>query len=347
MHHGKGLGPKGWLMRSARFDIALRAGAVTLPDGGRVAVFAPQAGDDLSALAGAGCTVVTGFKPDFDHFATQGFAVVASAEEAPLCDLAVVCLPRSKLAGRDLLARAAGRLAVGGRIAVDGQKTDGIGAVLKDLADLGAEFGEVISKAHGKLAVFAPPDGLAHWIAGPIAVEGGFVTRAGVFSADGPDPASHLLSAILPARLPARVADFGAGWGYLARAILDRDGVRSLDLIEADNAALECARRNITDPRASFHWADATQLRPALPWDAIVMNPPFHAARSPDAALGLGFIRNAHARLAAHGQLWLVANRQLPYTAPIRALFREVEEFGTDARFRLIRAAFPLRAPKG
>ncbi len=334
-------------MRSSRLNMALKGGAVVLPAMGRVAVFGPQLGGDLSLFDKGACIVVTGFKPDFDDFARQGYDVVASADAAPLCDLALVCLPRSKLAAHDLIARAAMRLAAGGRIVLDGQKTDGIGAVLKDLADLGASFGEVISKAHGKLAVFAPPDGLAQWMAQPQSVEGGFVTRAGVFSADGPDPASRLLADTLPDKLPAKIADFGAGWGFLARAILARDGVRSLDLIEADHSALDCARHNITDPRANFHWADATQMRPALPWDAVIMNPPFHTARSPDAALGLGFIRNAHARLAAHGQLWLVANRQLPYTAPVRALFREVDEIGTDARFRLIRAAFPLRAPKG
>ncbi|MDZ7905400.1 MAG: methyltransferase [Cypionkella sp.] len=129
----------------------------------------------------------------------------------------------------------------------------------------------------------------------------------------------------------------------MARAILSRAGVQNLDLIEADAAALDCARQNITDPRAQFHWADVTQMRPALPWEMVVTNPPFHTQRSPDANLGLGFIRAAHARLAGHGQLWLVANRQLPYAAPLRALFREVEELGNDATFRLIRAAFPLR----
>ena len=334
-------------MQSARMELALRMGAIPLQSGGLIGVFGAQAGDDLGALPRAQCTIVTAFKPDFDHFERMGFAVVASATDAPLCHVAIVCLPRSKTAARDMLARAAGRLVAGGRIVLDGQKTDGIGAVLQDLGGLGAVMDEVVAKAHGKLAVFAPPPGLQEWAALPQMVEGGFVTDAGVFSADGPDPASQLLGQILPARLPPRLADFGAGWGYLARAILARDGVRSLDLIEADRRALECARHNIPDPRAQFHWADATQIRPAQPWDGVIMNPPFHTARSPDPALGLAFLRNAHACLTPQGQLWVVANRQLPYTAPLRTLFRDVEEYGSDPRFRLIRAAFPLRVPRG
>jgi 16S rRNA (guanine1207-N2)-methyltransferase len=321
-------------------------GVLVLPSGlrgGEITIFAPQDGDDLPALPRAQCTVVTGFKPDFDTFTRARFAVVAASKDAPLADLAVVCLPRSKPAARNLLAQAAQNLRAGGKIALDGQKTDGIGAVLKDLASLGAEFGEIVSKAHGKLAVFAPPPALAAWAAAPQTVEGGFITRAGVFSADGPDRASQLLAAALPEKLAGRVADFGAGWGFLSRAILARNGVRSLDLIEADADALACARENITDPRAVFHWADVADVRPALPWEVVVMNPPFHASRSANAGLGLGFITAAHAKLAAHGQLWLVANRQLPYIAPIRTLFRDVEEIGNDATFRLIRAGFPLR----
>ena len=58
-------------------------------------------------------------------------------------------------------------------------------------------------------------------------IEGGFTTVPGVFSADAPDRGSVLLAAALPAKLPARVADLGAGWGYLSRAILARDGVQA------------------------------------------------------------------------------------------------------------------------
>lgn len=330
-------------MRSARFDMALN-GDASLQGAATIVVFGPQAEDDFSALPRNAVTIVSGFKPDYDHFAGHGFAVVADAADAPMADLAIVCLPRSKPAARDMLARAAGRLRDGGRLMLDGQKTDGIVAVLKELTDLDADFGEVISKAHGKLAVFMPPAGIGDWIAAPQEIGGGFITRAGVFSADGPDRASVLLAEILPSKLPARVADFGAGWGYLSRAILARDGVRSLDLIEADAAALSCARQNIPDPRASFHWADVGDVRPALPWEAVVMNPPFHTTRSANPALGLAFVTAAHARLAGHGQLWAVANRQLPYPAALKGMFRDVEEFGRDPTFRLIRAAFPIRA---
>ena len=48
--------------------------------------------------------------------------------------------------------------------------------------------------------------------------------------------------------------------------------------------------------------------------------------------------------LSPPGVLWLVANRHLPYDRALTALFREVQDIGGDAAFRVIRASHPLRA---
>ena len=241
-----------------------------------------------------------------------------------------------------MMAQAVDLVGVGGSIAVDGQKTDGFDSALKDLRGAGFGLGEVISKAHGKFVSFTAAAVPAAWPAVDRQVDG-FITRPGVFSADGVDKGSLLLAAALPPDLPARVADLGAGWGYLSRAILKRPGVKRLDVVEAEKVALECARLNVPNPRAEFHWADATTFKPERPWNAVVMNPPFHAARAPDPALGLAFIRAAHRGLAPDGVLWMVANRHLPYEPMLKALFRQVEEVGGDGAFRVFRAAYPVR----
>ena len=170
----------------------------------------------------------------------------------------------------------------------------------------------------------------------------GFVTLPGVFSADGPDPGSRALAAALPERLPRRMADLGAGWGWLSAQVLARPGVEELHLIEADHAALACARANVTDPRAVFHWADATRFRPPAPLDGVVMNPPFHSGRAADPALGAAFIRAAAGMLGTSGRLWMVANRHLPYEAALAQVFREVAEIGGDGGFKVFLAARPI-----
>lgn len=117
--------------------------------------------------------------------------------------------------------------------------------------------------------------------------------------------------------------------------------------MEAEHAALEAARRNVTDPRARFTWGDATVARPE-PVNHVVMNPPFHPARAADPALGAAFIAAAAASLTPSGSLWMVANRHLPYEAALAAEFGRVEELpGGDTRFKLIHASKPLAKKPG
>ncbi len=116
----------------------------------------------------------------------------------------------------------------------------------------------------------------------------------------------------------------------------------SLDLVEADHAALTCAEANITDPRAQFHWADATVFRPERRYQGIVTNPPFHTGRAGDPALGQAFIRAAADMLTPEGTLWLVANRHLPYEKALSEHFREVAELGGDGGFKVLCAQRPI-----
>ncbi|MGL4236583.1 class I SAM-dependent methyltransferase [Tabrizicola sp.] len=324
-------------MRSARLSLALQSGALELPSGGKMAVYRPRIGDDLSELPRERVVVLTGFKPDHDHFAA-GYSVTPEPDYAA----AIVCLPRSREAARALIAQAAAEVRPGGWIAVDGQKTDGIDTALKDLRGR-VELSESLSKAHGKLASFAAGPDLSDWRAQPHLVDG-FQTLPGIFSADGPDPGSLLLATALPAKLSGKVADLGAGWGYLAREILTRPGVKQLDLVEAEADALTCAKVNVTDPRTRFHWADATTFRPDTLLDAVVMNPPFHSGREADPALGGAFIRAARRMLAPDGSLWLVANRHLPYDVVLADCFLEIKDVVSDSGFRVIHATKPKRA---
>lgn len=320
--------------------MALAEGAWVVPATLDIGVWRPRAGDDLTALPAGRVVVISGFRPDRDHFAAKGYRI----DGAGPFGAGLVCLPRARAEARALLAEAVAQVVPGGPIAVDGQKTDGVDGILKDLREVAAAVGAPLSKAHGKLFVFPAQPLPPSWVGAPREVEGGFVTAPGVFSADGIDRGSALLAAALPAEMPAKVGDLGAGWGYLSRAVLARAGVKHLDVVEAERSALDCARLNLPDPRAAFHWADATTFRPDRLWGAVVMNPPFHQGRAADPDLGLAFLAAAQRGLAPDGSLWLVANRHLPYDQALRVLFRSVEAVGGDATFRLTRATAPIRA---
>jgi 16S rRNA (guanine1207-N2)-methyltransferase len=330
-------------MRSARLEMALETGVMRLPETGQIAVYHPVQGDDLSALPKAQVRVETPFKPDFASFAAQGFAMAGAGPD----ELALVFLPRAKNLAYALMHRAMAALVPNGHMVLDGQKLDGIEAVLKDLKRLGLEMGEVLSKAHGKLIVVKKAEMPADWADHETEIAEGFITLPGVFSADGPDRGSILLVQALPAKLPPHMVDFGAGWGYLSRAVLARAGVKSLDLIEADARGLDCAKKNIFDARARFLWDDVTSYKPPKNWSGAVMNPPFHVTREAEPSIGMAFIRAAHRGLTPDGQLWMVANRHLPYGPLLAELFHKIEDVGGDGAFRIIRAEGPKRATRG
>lgn len=334
-------------MSSPRLSLAL-ADAAALPVSGTILVSGARAGEDLSALPRDRVVIVQGFRPDHDALAAQGFRVTPDIDMVPdAVAAAVLFLPRARAAARHALASVMRRLAPGWPIWIDGQKTDGIDTMLKDVRARTA-VSQPIAKAHGKIFRIDRPDddSFSDWLASDLCPAPGFVSRPGVFSADAVDRGSALLSAALPARPGRRMADFGAGWGWLAAQILSRPEVEVLDVIEADHAALACARRNISDPRARFHWADVTQYKPAALYDAIATNPPFHTGRAAEPAIGLAFIAAAAACLAPSGTLWLVANRHLPYEAALTQRFRDVAEIGGDGAFKVLSASRAFVAPR-
>lgn len=324
-----------------RLPLALSGGLV-LPEG-RIAVLGARATDDLSALSRDAVVVETGFRPDHDALAAAGYETVVSATGDFVA--ALVVLPRAKALARARLAHAA---MLAPLVIVDGQKTDGVDSLLKDLRKRGTVDG-AISKAHGKIFWGAPGD-LSDWAAPDTQqVEGGWITAPGVFSADGIDPGSCLLADTLPHKLGRHVADLGAGWGYLAHHVLTRDSVDRVDLVEADHAAHTCAQRNLAKAggRAQFHWADATTWGDPRSVDCVVTNPPFHSGRAAEPALGQAFIRNAARILKPAGTLWLVANRHLPYEMDLRDHFALVEEVAGDARFKVFQARKPRVTRRG
>ena len=309
-----------------------------MPPAGRILLLRPPAGLDPDLFPPDRTVAVTGFRPDHDALAAAGFAV-ADAPEGSFA-AAFVSLPRAKALARDLVARAAGAVGDGGAVVVDGAKTDGVESLLRAVREV-ATVGEVVSKAHGKCFTATANAALRAWREAPTRVDG-FLVPPGGFSADGVDPGTAALIDALPP-LRGRVCDLGAGWGALAAAILARSPeVAALDLVEAERAALDCARANVADPRAAFHWADATRWE-AAPYDAVATNPPFHAGRVPDPALGQAFVRAAARLLAPSGRLFLVANRRLPYEAALEAAFAEVAVRAEGGGYKVIEAARPRR----
>lgn len=331
-------------MLDSRLPLALDGGGLEWPEGGTIGIFQPPRDSDLSGLPKDRSQIIQGFKPDHDAWIARGYETVAQPQERFAA--AIVCLPRAKAEARALIAQACALC--DGQVVVDGQKTDGADSILREMRARVTVHGP-ISKAHGKLFWIDAPavECFADWAAGPALTDSGVWTAPGVFSADGVDLGSALLVDALPKKIEGDVADLGAGWGYLSAHVLSRPEVTAIHLVEANHTALDCARHNVTDARAEFHWADATIWQPPHRIATVVMNPPFHVTRSADPKMGQAFVEAAARIMTGQGHLWMVANRHLPYEAELKKRFAVVEELGGDARFKLFHATRPTRPKRG
>lgn len=323
--------------------MAIESGEIARPDG-PVMVLHARADSEFASLGQVTC--VQGFAPDHDRLAARGDTVVVETDGSFAA--ALVQITKSRAGTLSAIAEALGHLPAGGLLMVDGQKEEGVEAIVKQLR-AAFEVDGVMSKAHGKLAwLHRPaelPEQVMDWIATPTETEDGYLTAPGGFSADGPDRGSELLVALLP-QISGRVADFGAGWGYIAAEVLaEQPEIESLDLIEADHAMLDAARSNIDDPRAAFHWADITRFTADTPYDVILCNPPFHSGRRADPDLGRAFIMAAARNLTARGRFFMVANRHLPYEDTLKAAFGAGATLGELEGYKIYEATRPQAKP--
>ena len=311
-------------MKHSRLFTALSEGLSLL---GPLHVLRPPMGYDLAGLTDV--SVEATFYPDHQYWDDIGLTGDGVGRSATL-----VVLPRSKTLARQMVLDA---IAAGGTVIVDGQKTDGVESIYKDMRKA-ANINGVVTKGHGRLFWFEAgktPD----WNVTVKSPEG-FDTVAGVFSEAKIDAGSALLPAQLEP-LKGTVADLGAGWGYLSREILTHDGVTRLDMVEAEKTALECAILNTKDARAHAAWGDALTHQGS--YDAVISNPPFHTSRAGDPDLGRGFIATAARILNPRGTFYMVANRHLPYEAELDAKFARVEELSGSGAFKVFKATRPKR----
>jgi 16S rRNA (guanine1207-N2)-methyltransferase len=287
--------------------------------------------------------LVQGFRPYFRALQGSGRTVTPRAEGADF-DMALVLAGRHRGQNERRIADAIERVLPGGLVIVAGGKEDGIDSLRKRINALVPIEGH-LPKHHGLVFWFRPTaadTAAALRAANPDRlVEGRFHTAPGMFSFDRIDAGSKLLAASLPGDLKGNVADFCAGWGYLAAEVVARSPKLSgLDLYEADFEALEAAKLNTASgsvvPR--FFWTDLLSETVERRYDGIVMNPPFHRSRATEPEIGAGMIRAASKALKPGGRLFMVANRQLPYEQVLSAGFASHAEIARDGMFKVFSA---------
>ena len=273
---------------------------------------------------------------------TPGSADIAGLPDAAAASAFILAPPGTR--ERDfVLAHALRALTPGAPLTAFAPKAKGGARLKKTLEGFGCQVAEESRRHHRFCRTVAPdePSGLAAAIAAgaPRIVPGlGLWSQPGVFSWDRPDPGTLRLLELLP-ELAGRGADLGCGIGLLAQRVLASPKVTALACADLDRRAVDCAQRNLDDPRVSLVWADLRRpLAGVAELDFVVMNPPFHDGGAEDRALGLAFIHAAAAMLARRGACWLVANRHLPYEAALTGAFGNVALRGEGDGYKVFEA---------
>ncbi|MFK2876757.1 class I SAM-dependent methyltransferase [Rhodanobacter hydrolyticus] len=336
----------------AALCVPFDTGVLRLPTDGQALFLRARAGVQLRELAQPGWLCEQSFLPFADELARCSLRVGEPAE-GEIFPLVLLLPPRQRDEARALFARALDHLAPGGTLVASMAKAEGAKSGEADLTKLVGAVGN-LSKHHCRVFWSTPEphavDRLLQdeWRAldAPRETADGWWSRPGLFAWDRVDRASALLAAHFPGDLHGRVADLGAGYGYLATQLIARcPRITALDLYEAEARALEPARRNVTNALrmagrelpVNVHGHDVTRGLPRR-YDAIVSNPPFHLGRADLPELGRAFITSAADALVESGRLLIVANRHLPYEALLAARFADVRQLALQDGFKVIEA---------
>jgi 16S rRNA (guanine1207-N2)-methyltransferase len=305
----------------------------------------------LVTALGKDVVAIQPWKGMHDQCLAAGWRTIPIWEAAPLeaRDAALIRISKDRDETRGLIAQALGLLPANAPVLLFGAKDEGMPAHEKWLAGL-LPVEPPVSKRHARAIRFAVPASLpaafqqAAAAAAPSRNVVDFFTQPGLFSAGGIDTGSAVLAAHVPADLGGIVADLGCGWGYLAAEALKRSSrIIAMHLFEADRRALDLAKANLSDVAGGrtlqSHWIDLTSEEPPKRmFDAILMNPPFHAGHQADPAIGKRFIAMARHALKPGGRLFMVANRHLPYEETLKAGFRMVNVLAAEQGFKVFEA---------
>jgi 16S rRNA (guanine1207-N2)-methyltransferase len=287
---------------------------------------------------------VQGFRPLYNTLHKQGIDAQPEITGSDF-DIGLVLMTRHRGENENNVAEALARTKAGGVIVVAGAKEDGVQSLRKRLNGMGLET-EHLAKYHAQAMWFWRPEDPAELIAAlrvpAAAVDARFLTMPGMFSHGEIDAGSQFLARYLPKDYHKQVADFGAGWGYLTVAMAEQSpSVESVDLYEADYAALQAARKNIDrlcpNLQTRYHWLDLAREEIKARYDLVIMNPPFHeGGHAAEPGLGQALIRKASEVLRSGGELLMVANRGLPYEPTLKEHFRSSGETARNARYKVL-----------
>ncbi|MDQ6995143.1 MAG: methyltransferase [Mariprofundaceae bacterium] len=340
--------PKVGLPSNIAIDLLYQAGLLACQQGHKqlnVHVWHAQAHTILNQLTALTSHVMCqqNFKPESDKLKVLG--IESTHDIDGLSDLALFFPHKNKQQSLYYMAKAMQSLTEGGRIIMACANVHGAKSYQHALASL-AGHADGTSKAKCRIFSARKTPHFNHDLANQCLQAGnmqhvealGLYSQAGLFSWNHEDAGSKLLLSQLP-KLSGEGMDLCCGYGLLSVHILQHHAdIQHLHLVDAEWQALMCAKKNTEKWHAQCHdhYLDATidALPNHLDW--VLCNPPFHAGQTRDLSLGQAIVAKGCQSLKHGGQLWMVANRQLPYEQVLSQHLREYQIIIEANGFKII-----------
>lgn len=235
-----------------------------------------------------------------------------------------------------------------------GETTGGIKALAKQLQGVAVEVNKVDSARRCALYAIdslAPASQLIakntfhqQWL-GPDNLT--LISQPGVFSHGRVDEGSELLIKTLaeqPHITSGQVLDIGCGCGLLGAWLVKQHPNLHLTAVDVSGFALNATRATLAanqlkgEAIAADIFNGLDDCAPPKGYDLIISNPPFHTGKTTDYDLANRLISQAPNQLRKGGELWLVANRFLPYPDLLEQAFNQFTLVSETGKFRVYKA---------
>ncbi|MBT1444230.1 methyltransferase [Shewanella sp. JM162201] len=298
------------------------------------------------------CKSVTALALDFNHYQQQrrhedarlqlSFGHALPGDDK--FDVVVVFFPKAKALAPYLFALAAWHLAPQGQLLVCGENKGGIKSVDKLL---GTDFSKPVKLDNARHCLLysaeligaATKPRIEDFVSRyTLALPTGEVTicnMVGVFSDKKLDEGTALLLDNLPS-LSGRVLDFGCGAGVIAIALKKANPALELECVDINAMALlSCQLSLKANGMDAKVFASDGLAQVEGSFDAIISNPPFHDGLSSTTDIATRFVADSKTRLKSGGQWHIVANRHLPYSDTVAAVFGKVNISAENNKYKV------------
>ncbi|RUO62537.1 class I SAM-dependent methyltransferase [Pseudidiomarina insulisalsae] len=269
---------------------------------------------------------------------------------------AIVWLPKEKKLTDYLLAALASCLPADAPVWLLGENRSGIKSIHKQIS---APYGAVQKVANGNHSTLlltrlsTPTPGfdpesyrVCETLAQPPLTPLKLASYPGVFAYPGIDAGSEMLLQHLPQFKAGKLLDFACGHGVLGAWLQRQQEALEVTYLDVSAMALKACAKTLELNGLRGELIAADKLEPGLPqFDVIVSHPPFHTGQATDYTIGQQFLRNARQHLTPKGELWLVANRFLPWPELIEASFDHCQRVAQDNKFAVYRAVSQVASP--